>query len=221
MTRTRSPRTEPPTAIDLGELTAFETGSLEPRGHYEALAFVGLDLAAQSAADAVFVGCRLERCAVDALSIARARIAECVLADIHGASVDATDSTWRDTLVTGVRLGALTASGATWTDVRVRNAKLDFVDLSRSKASNVVFEDCVLGEVDLGEAQVRSVRFPGCTIDAIGLVGAKLADLDVSGATLGLLRGVEYLRGAVISNGQLVDLAPLLAERLGVEVRGA
>jgi hypothetical protein len=31
--------------------------------------------------------------------------------------------------------------------------------------------------------------------------------------------GVESLRGAIISHDQLVDLAPLLASQLGLEVR--
>jgi hypothetical protein len=43
--------------------------------------------------------------------------------------------------------------------------------------------------------------------------------VDLSGARLRSLVGVESLRGAIVSHEQLVDLAPILAEQLGLEVR--
>jgi hypothetical protein len=43
--------------------------------------------------------------------------------------------------------------------------------------------------------------------------------VDLSGAKLRSLVGVESLRGAIVSHEQLVDLAPLLAAELGLEVR--
>jgi hypothetical protein len=43
--------------------------------------------------------------------------------------------------------------------------------------------------------------------------------VDLSGARLRSLVGVESLRGAIVSHEQLVDLAPILAEHLGLEVR--
>ena len=50
--------------------------------------------------------------------------------------------------------------------------------------------------------------------------GATLARVDLSGARLRSLVGVESLKGAIVSHAQLVDLAPLLAAQLGLEVRG-
>ena len=49
--------------------------------------------------------------------------------------------------------------------------------------------------------------------------GATLRKVDLSGARLRSLVGVESLKGAIVSHAQLVDLAPLLAEQLGLEVR--
>jgi hypothetical protein len=43
--------------------------------------------------------------------------------------------------------------------------------------------------------------------------------VDLSGARLRTLVGIESLRGAIIGYSQLVDLAPLLAAQLGLEVR--
>jgi hypothetical protein len=48
---------------------------------------------------------------------------------------------------------------------------------------------------------------------------ASLSKVDLSGAKLRTLVGVDGLRGAIINREQLLDLAPLLAAQLGVEVR--
>ena len=212
---------EPPVVMALPQLTAFGGLSLEARGDYEAIEFVDLRLAGQVADDAAFLACRLERCDLDGLSMRRARVAECLVADMHAASLDVAESVWRDSLVTGPRLGAMSASGATWSSVRIRGGKLNFVDLTTACLTNVVFEACEIGELDLADAELRIVRFVGSSIDELTVAGARLTEVDLSGATLRAIRGIDGLRGATISPGQLVDLAPLLADHIGLRVRSA
>jgi uncharacterized protein YjbI with pentapeptide repeats len=219
MARTRGERVEPPLTINLPALRAFADPALAASADYEAVHFVDLDLAGQVADDATFLSCRLERCGLDGVSLRRARMIECLLEEIHALSVELGDSVWRDSLFSGGRLGALKASGASWTGVRIRGGKLDFVDLGRSRLSDVIFEGCAIGELDLTGAQMRSVRFDGCTVEVLNVDGARLSDVDLSGATLRTVGGLGSLRGATISPGQLVDLAPLLAAHLGLRIR--
>ena len=110
------------------------------------------------------MGCRIERCRLDELDLRHARITDTLLADNDATSVNAAEGTWRDSILLGGRVGALTASSATWSGVRLRGIKLDFLDLSGAKVSNTVLEDCVIAELELGEADLRFVRFPGCDI---------------------------------------------------------
>ena len=220
MAKARGQRTEPPQAIELPALAPFAGTELEADGDYEAVDFVDRDFAGQAAADAAFLGCRIERCRLDGLSMPRVRIAECLLAEVHAVSLDVSDSTWRDSLVTDGRLGVMTATGATWRGVRLRGGKLNFVDLRAARLTDVVFEACVIGELDLADAELRSVCFVASTVDEMNVAGAKLSAVDLSGATLGVLRGIGSLRGAIVSEAQLLDLAPLLAEHVGLEVRG-
>ncbi len=224
MTRTKSGRAEPPRAIALPALTPFADASIESHGDYEAIEFVDLDFASldlgRRPAEAVsFLRCRLERCGLDGVRMPRVRISECLLADVHAVSLVVSNSTWRDSLVRGARIGALTAAGATWTGVRVRGGKFDFVDLSGARLTDVVFDGCAIGSLDLGDAQVRAVRFDGATVDELTVTGARLSGVDLSGAILGAVRGVESLRGASVSPDQLIDLAPSFAAHLGIEVR--
>ena len=51
------------------------------------------------------------------------------------------------------------------------------------------------------------------------LQAAFLVDVDLSGARLTTIRGVGSLRGAVVSTAQLVEMGPLLANHLGIQVR--
>ncbi len=215
-------RPEPPRAIDLpAGITRFAGSALSAHGDYDALDFAGLDLAGQSADDAAFLGCRLERCGLDEVSMRRARVAECLFDELHATSLDAADSTWRDTLVSVRRVGALLAIGASWTSVRVRGGRLDLVDLSGAKLHGVAIEGCSIGELDLGTAEVRDLTFEACEIELLDVAGARLVGVDLTGATIGAVRNVAGLRGATITPAQLVALAPQLAAHVGLKVRDA
>ena len=205
--------------LSLPDLARLDGDRLEAHGEYVAIDFDELDLAGQDASDARFLECRLTRCGLDGASLRRARILESLLADLHGATVDLADSTWRDTTVTGGRLGAVDLIGATWTGIRVRDCHLGFLNLAGAELEDVVFERCAIGSLDLRTATLDTVAFVDCSLDELNVSGATLAHVDLSCARLRSLIGVDSLKGAIVSHTQLIDLAPLLAERLGVEVR--
>jgi hypothetical protein len=58
----------------------------------------------------------------------------------------------------------------------------------------------------------------GCSVAELNVAEATLAKVDLSGAKLKTLVGVESIRGAMISHDQMLDLAPLFAAQLGVKV---
>jgi uncharacterized protein YjbI with pentapeptide repeats len=205
--------------ISLPQLTDFVADSLESSRDYEAIAFAGRDFTGHDASDSRFLDCLLERCCLEGASLRRARIIGCVLADVYGAGVDFADSTWRDCEVTGGRLGAMTMPGATWVGIRVRGARFGYANLAGARLDDVVFENCEIGAVDASSARLRSVAFVDCTVEELNVSEAGLSKVDLSGARLGKLFGVESLRGAIVGHQQLLDLAPLLAAQLGLEVR--
>ena len=126
-------------------------------------------------------------------------------------TVDLADSTWRDSHISGGRLGAVSLIGATWTGVRVRGCHLGFLNLAGAHLEDVLFEGCEIGSLDARTAELDSVTFVRCTLDELNVSGATLRKVDLSGARLRSLIGVESLKGAIVSHDQLVDLAPLLA----------
>lgn len=202
----------------LPDLTPFDGDGLETGREYDAIDFVDRDFTGQVTTDSRFLECRLARCDLDGLSLRRARFVGSLLSEVHGANVDLTDSTWRDSRIAGSRIGALTLAGASLTRVRVHGSKLGFVNLIDARLDDVVFEACEIGAVDARAADLTSVAFVDCTVGELNVTGATLAKVNLSGARLRSLIGIESLRGAIVSLGQLHDLAPVLATQLGLEV---
>jgi len=62
------------------------------------------------------------------------------------------------------------------------------------------------------------MRFVGCRIGHLRVSQAKLTEVDISTAELSHVVGLDSLRGAIISEAQLHDLAPAFAEHLGITV---
>jgi uncharacterized protein YjbI with pentapeptide repeats len=211
------PRRERPLALP--HLADFDGEGLERDREYEATLFADRDFSGQDAGEARFLECRLERCCLDGLLLRRARLVDCLLLDSYGASLDAADSNWRGCHVSGGRLGAMTLAGATWTAMRLRGIKLGFLSLAGARLDDVVFEECEIEGLDARSAQLNSVAFRDCSLGELNVAGATLSKVDLSEARLKTLVGVESLRGAIVSHEQLLDLAPLLAAQLGLEVR--
>ena len=219
MARTNGGKARPARQISLPHLTDFDADRLEMGRDYDDSLFNDRDFTGQDASDSRFLECRMERCCLEGLSMRRTRVADCELDDVYGAGVDFADSIWRDSEMTGGRLGAMTLPGATWTGIRLRGIKLGFVNLAGARLEEVVFEECEIGGLDARGAQLNKVAFVDCTVQELNVAEASLSKVDLSGAKLRSLVGVESLRGAIVSHEQLLDLAPLFAAQLGVEVR--
>jgi uncharacterized protein YjbI with pentapeptide repeats len=110
--------------------------------------------------------------------------------------------------------------GAVLERVVIRGGKLDYLNLRKARLRDVVFEDCVLVEPDFGGARLERVEFAGCALKGADFTAATFKDVDLRGAEpLEIAGGVDRLSGAVISPGQLMDLAEVFAAALGVRVR--
>lgn len=207
-----------PLELALPELIPHSGEPLATHGDYDAVSFTDLDLSGQNANNTRLLDCAFVRCRADALQLRRARFADTLVTDLQATTLDLAESVWRDSLVTGGRIGAAVASNAKLMRVRFRGLKLDFLNLRGATLQDVVFQDCVLGEVEAADALLTDVDFSGSRLDSFDVRNATLARVDLSRATLQTLSGLDHLRGAIVSAAQLMDLAPLLAAHLGIVV---
>ncbi|WEO96709.1 pentapeptide repeat-containing protein [Streptomyces sp. FXJ1.172] len=205
--------------VRLPPLEPWPGGQLAPDGDYDGLEFREADLAGQDGAGARFMDCALRQCAVDETGLRNARFLDTVLHGLRGVGTDLAEATFRDVELADPRLGGTQLHGAVLERVVVRGGKIDFLNLRMARLRDVVFDSCVLVEPDFAGARLERVEFVNCSLKDADFGGATLTDVDLRGAApLGISRGLDRMSGAVISTGQLLDLAPALAAELGIRV---
>lgn len=207
--------------VRLPALEAYGGGELEPDGDYDGLQFRDEDFVGQDGGGARFMDCALTDCALDETRLHHARVLDSVLTGIRGVGTDLAESTLRDVEVIDARMGGVQLHGAVLERVVIRGGKIDYLNLRKAKLRDVVFEGCVLVEPDFLDARLERVEFVDCALKGADFTGVTFTDVDLRGAVqLEIARGVERLSGAVISMGQLLDLAPVLAVQMGIRVEG-
>ncbi|GEB52689.1 hypothetical protein SCA03_52400 [Streptomyces cacaoi] len=205
--------------VTLPELRPYDGQGLEPDGDYDGLLIEDADLAGTQASGATFMDCGIRRCTLDEASLGSARLFDSVLEGVRGVGVRLAGAQLRDVELRDARLGGTQLHGARLNRVLVRGGKFDYLNLRQARLADVVFEGCVLVEPDLSGAALERVAFRDCALRRAELNQVRMKEVDLRGATeLDIVTGVEHLSGAVISTGQLMDLAPAFAAHLGVRV---
>lgn len=193
-------------------------GGLDPDERYDSVHFDKLDLSDPSAANASFLECAFTHVSVQGGRLRRARFSDVWLRDVRLTAIDLAETNWLDgTFIGGVVAGA-TVFGAQLRRVAFRGCKLDSVNFRGAGLIEVTFEDCLLRHVDFANATLTRTAFPGSRLEQVDLTGVTLDHVDLRGAELGLVIGPDSLRGAIISTAQLAQVAPVIAESLGIVV---
>lgn len=147
-----------------------------------------------------------------------ARLRETSLERVELPVVRAARGSWRDVHVSGSRLGSVEAYEISWQSVHFVGCKLSFLNLRGAELLDVAFTDCIVEELDLVQTTARRVSFTDTRVPRLNLQHARLEHVDLRGAELQELDGLDGLRGATVSPVQLSLLAPLLAREKGLEV---
>jgi len=213
-------RPRPPEAVTLTLPPLTDVTGFSPTGdeRYEALRLVDLDLSGADLARATFAECALERVALHDADLRGVHLVESRLTQVDAAVFAAPRSSWRTVLLDGSRLGAIETYEATWRSLLVTGCKLGYLNARSSTWRDVTFRGCTVDELDLSGATLTRVAFEDCRIGTLRAGGATLVDVDLRGARLEVVDGLAGLAGAWVSELQLSELAPLLAEHLRIRV---
>lgn len=223
MTTRRDPAEPVLSPITLPDLTGVAVTDLDPTVPQEALligpgdpgAPVALRMRASRWLDVHWAAGRF-----DSLDLAGARLVRNRFTDVAAASIGASESTWRDVEVLGGRIGALELDLADLQSVRLEGCGISYLNLRYATVRDLVVTDCHIEELDLVGATLERARLTDCRVGQLSLHGATLAGVDLRGAQLGTVSGVDGLAGARITDLQLAELAGTLAEHLGILVGG-
>lgn len=211
----RTPRIEP---VDPRGLVPGVRGDLVAGARLDGLLLQDLDLAGADLTGLVLDECRLAGTVLDDARLDGARLIDSVLDRVTGTAVRARGGVLRDALLTGCRFGAAEWFEAEWDRVHLEGCRIDYLSLADSHLADVLITGCTIGELDLRGASVRRLAVRSSPVRELSLAGLRATDLDLRGADLARIDDAASLRGSVVSSEQLLLLAPLLAESLGIEV---
>lgn len=211
-----APRITPPSLSGLSRGTPAHAASGED---VDGLLIEGADLSDVRLDSVTFIECELVDAVMESTRLNGCRFLDVRFDRLDARGLTASGSKWRDSEILASRLGAIGLYDTEIDSLRVVGSKVAYLNLRGSEVHDLVLEDCVIEELDLTDAALTRATFAGCRIGTLTLREATLSHVDLRGASLDVVEPVQGLRGTVIDNDQLLELAPLLAAGIGVEVR--
>jgi uncharacterized protein YjbI with pentapeptide repeats len=194
--------------------------NLAPAEAYDSFHFDQLDLTGPDASGSRFLDCAFSRVSIQDGRLRRARFIDVWLRDVHRVSTTVAETTWVDAAVIGSAAASVEAFGAQLRRVSLRGCKLDSVNFREAALVDVTFDNCVLRDVDFAGATLTRAAFRGSRLTTTNFARVTLDQVDLRGAELGITIDPECLRGAIVTTAQLGQIAPLIAESLGLIVAG-
>lgn len=147
------------------------------------------------------------------VSIIDSRVEKCNLS-----AAKVTESLWQRVEVVDSRMSGIDWYDSILKDVVFVNCKLDLANFRATKFKNVIFKECVLVAADLQGAQLTNVIFESCEINEMDANGCKLNNVDLRSSTFTVIKGTSALKGAIMSRQQLIMLAPVFANEVGIKI---
>lgn len=212
---TAAPVLDPVVLRDLREGDRYD---LEPRADLEGFEFADLRLDDVDLSYATVYGSRFVNVRAAEADLPSVRLGESVVERLDVPVLRGVRGTWRDIEIRNARIGSAELYESVWHAVHFVGCKLGFVNLRGAELQDVAFTDCTVDELDLVQATASRVRFTETRVRSLDVQASMLEHVDLRGAHLAELRGIESLRGATIDPAQLALLAPVFATALGIVV---
>ncbi|HEV2376955.1 MAG TPA: pentapeptide repeat-containing protein [Streptosporangiaceae bacterium] len=204
--------------LPFADALTVHSGDLEPNGDFDCVHFDQLELGDIDESRARFLECAFTQVSFGETRLRNATFNSVWLRDVRMTATVAAEGFWTDCVLTGCALAGVEAFGIKLRRVTLRGCKLDSVNFRGADLTEVTFDNCILRDVDFSGATLTRSAFPGSRLASTNFTKVTLDAVDLRGADLGLIIDPGAMRGAIISPTQLADMAPLLAEALGITV---
>ncbi|GGM43728.1 pentapeptide repeat-containing protein [Dactylosporangium sucinum] len=193
---------------------------LEPDANYTEVHLDGVDLGGVDAAHARFIESAFEGVTFTEGNLDHCRFNDVWVSRNRWVGVKAAETEWLDVSVLDSVLAGVQAYGSRLRRVVFQRCKIDSLNLRGATLVDVEFDGCELNELDCAGATLTNVTFAGSAVKRARFSGVKLKKVDFRGAReLDVADGADALRGAIVDERQLLELAPVLAAALGIEVK--
>ena len=213
-----SPRPPVLTAPDLSRLRDGAADELAAGEMVEDLRLAEADLSGAGLSAISLLSCRFSEVFADDTDLTAARLVDCRLERLSSTYLHSPRSTWRAVELTGSRIGAWEIYDADLESVLIEDCRLGFANLAGTVLRDILIRSTRIDELDLSGIEAERVRFEDCQVGTLRLRGGSLSDVDLRGLEMRVVSGIGSLGGATVSGEQLTELAPLLAQHLGLRV---
>lgn len=153
------------------------------------------------------------------LNVERMQVRECVFKNSDLSASVLGKSSWHVAEMAGCRCSGMQLQESLMKNVVFRSSKLDIVNFRFAKLENVLFDSCVINGMDFYKAKLKNVVFENCIFENVEFSESQLVSVDMTKSTFASIKGLRYLKGAVINYSQLMQLAPAMANEIGVIVK--
>lgn len=213
-----SPRPPVLTTPDLGRLRDGEADELAAGEMAEDLELVEADLSGGDLSALTLLSCRFSEVFANDTDLAAARLVDCRLERLSATYLHSPRSTWRTVELIDSRIGAWELYDADVESLLIEDCRLGFTNLAGTTVRDLLIRATRIDELDLSGIDAQRVHFEDCRVGTLRLHGGSLRDVDLRGLEMRTVSGVGSLAGVTVSSGQLSELAPLLAQHLGLRV---
>jgi uncharacterized protein YjbI with pentapeptide repeats len=204
--------------VQLGQLAPGDFDLLRAEDDRDNERFGGVDLGGRDLTGVTFSECGFVDVSLDDADLLGVRFNDCVLTRVNAPILRASRSSWRSVIVEHSRIGSGELYDSGVNAIHFSHCKISYLNLRGSKLRDVLFTECTIDELDLAGATAARVAFQATPVRLLDVARANLTDVDLRGADLGGIRGIDSLRGTTMTEYQLAQLSPLFAEYLGVTI---
>lgn len=154
----------------------------------------------------------------ESLDLSRISIMDSTLQKCNFSATKVVQSLWRRVTIADCRMSGVIWYDAILKDVEVVGCKLDLANFRATKFKNVVFKDCVLTGADFIGTELTNVIFDSCDINDMDVNGCTMKNVDLRSSTFTVIKGAKNLAGTTMSRQQLIMLAPIFANEVGIKI---
>lgn len=145
------------------------------------------------------------------LHVTRSAFATCDLSQIRLETLESSS-------VSGSKLFGTDLAGAQIADSSIHNSTFRYLSLRMATMSRIALADCELTEIDLYDSVLQDLSFDGCRLDQVSIDKCQMTRVDFRSAEqLGLVASTS-MKGSIISENQVLELAYQFAMASGVDI---
>lgn len=209
----------PPIAIPATLMEQDFDGSIEPGASFHGIYSSAKALTGRFFENMVVEASRFERTGLQAMRCSRLD-----MRDVEMLQCDLSNSIWdnwsgRRIFASHCRMTGFSAPEGSLKEVCFQGCKLDLAAFRFAKLESVWFRDCVLKSADFSSSLLIQVEFEKCDLSDATFAKCQMTDVDFRSSSIGQIKSVEGLAGAIVDSVQMLDLSNAMAQALGIVLR--